>query len=193
MRNPRRPRTLGRMQRTVLVAYASKHGSTQEVAHAVAEELQKHDFDVETLPAREVEDLRPYAAVVVGGSIYMGRWHADAVDVLKRHKYALEALPLAVFGIGPRTLEQRDVQSAMAQLRRTLASVPEISPAAVAIFGGVINPRSLRFPFSRMLASDARDWTAIRAWAAGLADTFGYGKPASDPRDHRNELQQTPR
>jgi len=181
------------MSGTVLIAYASKHGSTQEVAHAVAEELQQHGLDVETLPAREVEDLRPYAGVVVGGSIYMGHWHADAVDLLKRHKYALESLPLAVFGMGPRTLEQHDVASAMAQLHHSLASVPEVDPAAVAIFGGVINPRSLRFPFSRMPATDARDWTAIRAWAADFAGSLDYGKPASDPRDHRSELQQTPR
>jgi menaquinone-dependent protoporphyrinogen oxidase len=181
------------MSGTVLIAYASKHGSTQEVANAVAEELEAHGVDVEMLPAREVEDLRPYAGVVVGGSLYMGRWHADAVDLLKRHKHALEALPPAVFGIGPKTLEQHDVESAMAQLRRSLASVPEVEPAAVAIFGGVINPRVLRFPFSRMPASDARDWDAIRSWAAGLAVIFDYGKPASDPRDLRTELQQTPR
>ena len=89
------------MSGTILIAYGSKHGSTQEVAHAVAEELQEHGLDVETLPAREVDDLRPYAAVVVGGSIYMGRWHADALDLLKRHKYALEPLPRRRLRHGP--------------------------------------------------------------------------------------------
>jgi menaquinone-dependent protoporphyrinogen oxidase len=181
------------MSGTVLMAYASKHGSTQEVAQVVAEELQARGVDVETRPAREVDDLRPYAGVVVGGSIYMGRWHADAIGLLARHNYALETVPLAVFGMGPRTLEPHAVESALAELRRSLAAVPEVDPAAVAVFGGVINPRSLRFPFSRMPASDARDWTEIRAWAAGLASTFHYGKPASDPRDLRTELQETHR
>ena len=181
------------MSGTILMAYGSKHGSTEEVAHAVAEELQAHGVDVETLPAREVDDLRPYAGVVVGGSIYMGRWHADALGLLERHKYALEALPVAVFGMGPRTLEPHDVERAMTELGRSLTKVPEVEPVSVAIFGGVINPRALRFPFSRMPASDARDWDAIRSWAAGLVDTFGYGKPASDPRDLRTELQQTHR
>ncbi len=181
------------MSGTILMAYGSKHGSTQEVAQAVAEELRAHGVDVETVPAREVDDLRPYAGVVVGGSIYMGRWHADALGLLQRHKYALSELPLAVFGMGPRTLEPHDVEHAMAELRRSLATVPEVEPAAVAIFGGVIKPRALRFPFSRMPASDARDWDAIRAWAAGLLATFDYGKAASDPRDLRTELQQTHR
>lgn len=181
------------MSGTILIAYGSKHGSTQEVAHAVAEELQAHGLDIETLPAGAVDDLRPYVGVVVGGSIYMGRWHADAVDLLQRHKYALSELPLAVFGIGPRTLETHEIESSMAQLRQSLASVPDVEPVAVAIFGGAVKPRALHFPFSRMPASDARDWVAIRSWAAGLVETFGYGKPASDPRDLRTELQQTPR
>jgi menaquinone-dependent protoporphyrinogen oxidase len=181
------------MSGTILMAYGSKHGSTQEVAQAVAEELRAHGVDVETVPAREVDDLRPYAGVVVGGSIYMGRWHADALGLLQRHKYALSELPLAVFGMGPRTLEPHDVEHALADLRRSLATVPEVEPAAVAIFGGVVNPRALRFPFSRLPASDARDWDEIRAWAAGLLATFDYGKPASDPRDLRTALQQTHR
>lgn len=181
------------MSGTILIAYGSKHGSTQEVAHAVAEELESHGLDVETLPAGAVDDLTPYAGVVVGGSIYMGRWHADAIGLLERNRHALAALPLAVFGMGPRTLEEHDVEGAMSQLRKSLAEVPEVEPFAVAIFGGVINPRALRFPFSRMAASDARDWSAIRAWAEGLVATFDYGKAASDPRDPRSELQQTPR
>jgi menaquinone-dependent protoporphyrinogen oxidase len=181
------------MSGTILIAYGSKHGSTQEVAHAVAEELKARGLDVETLPADIVDDLRLYTGVVVGGSIYMGRWHADAVGLLGRHKYALSELPVAVFGMGPRTLESREVEASMAQLRRSLATVPEVEPIAVAVFGGAVKPPALRFPFSRMPASDARDWEAIRYWAAGLVEAFDYGKPASDPRDLRTELQQTPR
>jgi hypothetical protein len=71
--------------------------------------------------------------------------------------------------------------------------VPEVKPYAVAVFGGVIDPHSLRFPFNRFPASDARDWGAIRAWATELAEAFGYGKAAPEARDHRSELQRTPR
>jgi menaquinone-dependent protoporphyrinogen oxidase len=181
------------MSGTVLMAYGSKHGSTQEVAEAIAEELRAHGLDIEMLPAGAVDDLRPYTGVIVGGSIYTGRWHGEAVGLLERHKYALDALPLAVFGMGPRTLEAHDVESSMAQLRRSLAKVPEVEPVAVAVFGGAVKPHALRFPFSRMPASDARDWDAIRSWAADLAHTFDYGKAASDPRDLRTELQQTHR
>jgi menaquinone-dependent protoporphyrinogen oxidase len=181
------------MPGTILVAYGTKHGSTREVAQAVAETLEEHGLEVETSPAARIDDVKRYAGVVIGGAIYMGRWHPDAVRFLDRHRKALRAVPVAVFGMGPRTMEDHDVEESRAQLVKALAKVPEVDPFAIAVCGGVINPRTLRFPFSRMPASDARDWPAIRAWAAGLADVFDYGKAASEPRDPRRELQQTHR
>ncbi len=181
------------MSGTILVAYGTKHGSTREVAHAVAETLEEHGLDVETLPAAGIDDLSPYVGVVVGGAIYMGRWHPDAVGFLEQHRHALAVMPVAVFGMGPRTLEEHDAEESRAQLVKALAKVPEVDPYAVAVFGGVIDPNSLRFPFNRLPASDARDWVAIRAWATEVAGAFHYGKAASDARDHRTELQQTPR
>jgi len=181
------------MSGTILVAYGTKHGSTREVAHAVAETLEEHGLDVDTLPAARVGDLSQYAGVVVGGAIYMGRWHPDAIGFLEQHRKALAVMPVAVFGMGPRTMEEHDAEESRSQLAKALAKVPEVDPYAVAVFGGVIDPRSLRFPFSRLPASDARDWSEIRAWATDVAGTFDFGKAASDARDPRSELQQTPR
>ena len=181
------------MSDTILVAYATKHGSTREVAEAIAETLREHGLAVETLPAARVVDVSPYAGVVVGGALYMGRWHPDAVEFLEQFCHALSATPLAIFGMGPRTMEEHDAEGSRTQLLKALANVPEIDPCAVAVFGGVIDPHTLHFPFSRMPASDARDWNAIRAWATDFAGVFDYGKAAPDARDPRSELQQSPR
>jgi menaquinone-dependent protoporphyrinogen oxidase len=181
------------MSARILVAYGTKHGSTAAVARAVAETLQEHGLAVDTLPAGRADDLSPYSGVVIGGAIYMGRWHPDALGLLKRHRRALAAMPVAVFGMGPRTLEEHDVKAARGQLMKALAKVPEVDPAAVVVFGGVIDPQVLHFPFNRMPAGDARDWHAIRAWATEVAEEFAYGKAASEARDHRSELQQSPR
>jgi menaquinone-dependent protoporphyrinogen oxidase len=93
------------MATDVLVAYASKHGTTREVAEAVAGTLQELDFRVAVMEAAQVRDVTPYDAVVVGGGLYMGRWHTDASHLLKRHRSELAAKPLAVFGMGPDSLE----------------------------------------------------------------------------------------
>jgi menaquinone-dependent protoporphyrinogen oxidase len=70
---------------TLLVVYGSKHGSTQEVAAAIAKRLTQAGRDVELRRARDVDDLTPYDGVVLGGSLYFGRWHKDAV------RFSLEA------------------------------------------------------------------------------------------------------
>jgi menaquinone-dependent protoporphyrinogen oxidase len=157
---------------TTLVAYATKHGSTREVAEAVAAGLTERGCNVEVRPADEVTTLEPYGGVVLGGALYTGRWHRDARTFLKQHRRALAERRVAVFGMGPRTLAARDVAGSRAQVDKALAAVPEVRPVSVEIFGGVVDPPQLRFPFNRMPASDARDWDAIGSWAALVAERF---------------------
>ena len=157
----------------VLVAYATKHGSTEEVAEAVTEELQGLGLEVELAKLRKVRNLDGYRSVVIGAPLYTGRWHKDARKFVKRHGKALEALPVAVFALGPLELAEEDVAASRRQLDRALALVPELRPATVEVFGGVIDPAKLRFPFNRMEAGDARDWEAIRAWARSLPGELG--------------------
>jgi menaquinone-dependent protoporphyrinogen oxidase len=156
----------------VLVAYATSRGSTQEVAEAVAATLRRHGLSVDVQPASAVKSLAPYEGVVLGGALYTGRWHGDARAFLQQHRHALANRVVAVFGMGPRTLEEQDVAGSRVQLRKALSKVPEVTPRSVAIFGGVVDPAKLRFPFNRMPASDARDWDAIDAWATEVAATF---------------------
>jgi menaquinone-dependent protoporphyrinogen oxidase len=156
----------------ILVAYATKHGSTIEVADAVAAALRDRGHEVDVGPAADVRALDGYSAVVLGGALYMGRYHQDAVRFLKRHRHALDELPLAVFAMGPRTLADAEVASSRKQLDRALEAVPELTPAAVAIFGGAVDPSKLRFPFKRMPASDARDWDAIGTWGREVGALF---------------------
>lgn len=98
----------------------------------------------------------------------------------------------AVFGIGPRTLSELDIEQSRRQVERGLAATPEVSPFSLLIVGGVIDPNELHWPFNHMQPADARDWPAILAWADMVAETF-FGKAAGDARDPRTELQQTPR
>lgn len=160
------------MTPSILVAYATKKGSTREVAEAVAAALRERGLSVETRPAGDVDDLAGYAGVVLGGSLYMTRWHKDARRFLQRHREALAGLPLAVFGMGPLTMKEGDVAGARKQLDHALGKAKGVEPFAVTVFGGVVDPAKLRFPFNRMPASDARDWIAIRAWSDEIADAL---------------------
>jgi menaquinone-dependent protoporphyrinogen oxidase len=156
----------------ILVAYATKHGSTIEVAEAIASAFRDEGNEVDVEPASDVGVLAGYSAVVLGGALYMGRLHQDAAGFLKRYRRALQEIPLAVFAMGPKTMAEADVAASRKQLDHALAAVPELTPVAVAMFGGVVDPSKLRFPFKRMPASDARDWDAIGAWSREVSTLF---------------------
>jgi menaquinone-dependent protoporphyrinogen oxidase len=168
------PRSLGCMfedvsSAPVLVAFATRHGSTREVAAAIAETLRAEGVAVELRAAGTVEDVGDYSAVVLGAPLYTGRWERDVRRLLERNRATLASLPVAVFALGPRTLAPDEVAASQSQLDHALAGVREVTPVSIGLFGGVIDPARLRFPFNRMPASDARDWDAIRAWARDLA------------------------
>jgi len=150
---------------TILIVYATKHGSTREVAATVADELAVQGFETELRPAADVDDLSAYEGVVLGTALYMGRLHRDARRFLKRHEPTLSTLPIAVFAMGPQTMERSQVRSSRQQLDRALAKTPKVRPVDTAIFGGVVEPSELHFPFNKMVQSDARDWDEIANWA----------------------------
>jgi menaquinone-dependent protoporphyrinogen oxidase len=155
----------------MLVAYGSKHGSTEKVAEAITENLKHAGRDAELRDAADVEDLTRYDGVVLGGSLYFGRWHGDAVRFLSKHRRELSQLPVTVFALGPQSAEPQDLAKSRAQLDKALQKVPEVEPRSIAVFGGVIDPAKLRFPLNRMPASDARDWNAIEAWTDEIRRT----------------------
>jgi menaquinone-dependent protoporphyrinogen oxidase len=150
---------------TLLVAYASKHGSTREVADAVAIRLREHGWNADLQDAADVSSVEGYDGVVLGAALYMGRPHRDARRFLRTHHAALATMPVAVFAMGPLKNEEHDLAGSRAQIDRALGRFDDVTPDVEAVFGGVIDPAALRFPFSHMPAGDARDWDAIRAFA----------------------------
>jgi menaquinone-dependent protoporphyrinogen oxidase len=79
-----------------LLVYASKHGSTREVAEAVATELRAAFAEVDVHEAAAAPPPAGYDAVVLGGPMIMG-WHKDAEKYLKRHRDQLASVPFALF------------------------------------------------------------------------------------------------
>jgi menaquinone-dependent protoporphyrinogen oxidase len=156
------------MAADVLIVYASRHGSTEQVGRRIAERLRGAGYTTRVEPAREVKDLQGCSSVLVGGSIYMGRWHHDAIAFLRRHHEELRRLPFAVYALGPGEDTEEAFAESRHQLDRALARFSDLEPRAVAVFGGVVNPQVLHFLFSRMKQRDLRDWDAIRSWALEL-------------------------
>jgi menaquinone-dependent protoporphyrinogen oxidase len=156
------------MKGPILVAYASRYGSTQEVAETIGATLRGRGLRVDVRPAAEVKDLGEYGGVVLGGGIYMGRWHREARAFVKHFAGQLAGLPVALFALGPVNDKPEHVAGAEKQFRTAVDKLP-VEPFATHLFGGVVDPQKLRFPFNHMPAADLRDWAEVRAWAGELA------------------------
>ena len=170
------------MVNRLLVGYATRYGSTQEVAEAIADTLRTCELEVEVHPLREVKSLAPYTGIVMGAPLMMFRWHKDAQRFLARHRRELRERPVAVFALGPvhEPRDEKEWADSRAQLEKELAKVPWFKPLALEILGGVFDPTKFRFPINKLAgaepASDIRDWDAIRAWAREVAQKLGISQ-----------------
>ena len=146
----------------ILVVFATRHGSTQEIADAVATVATADGAQVRLVPAASVrEPVTGWDLVVLGGPIYSGRWHRDAHRFLKRRRTDLASVPVAVFGSGPRRDEEEAWWRSRAQLEHALAKHVWLVPVAVGLFGGAD-------PAGRPVRRDLRDWTDIATWTRKL-------------------------
>jgi menaquinone-dependent protoporphyrinogen oxidase len=152
----------------VLVIHASKFGSVEEVARYTAAILREEGAACDVVAARDAVDLEGYDLIVLGTGLYMGRPHRDTRHFLHDHHAALAHQPFAVFALGPLSNEPEEKDKVRPQLEHVLERYPELEPAAIAIFGGVIDPEKMKFPFNHMPEGDYRDWDEIRSFALSL-------------------------
>jgi menaquinone-dependent protoporphyrinogen oxidase len=156
--------------KSVLLAYATRFGSTQEVAESVAASLRGAGLKVDLRLMSQIESLEQYESVVLGAAIYNAKWHADAHQFLARHQEALTQRPMAIFTLGPLSSSASAMRNSRRQLDKELAKYPWLKPVAMEIFAGKYDPKKPGMGFFERLlpARDYRDWNAIRAWANAL-------------------------
>lgn len=153
----------------VLVTYASKYGSTAEVAEKVAEILRSKGLEVDLSRAKEVTDISSYDAVILGSPFRVFRWLREARKFVKRNQDALAKIPVACFALGLSLME--DTQKNRAQMLKWLSPISEnIKPVDIGLFGGRWDKK--RVPFYMrifpMPEGDFRRWEEIVAWAEEL-------------------------
>ena len=162
----------------VLVAYASKSGSTAEVAEFMGEALREAGATVDVKPITAVRDMAGYDVAFVGSAIRVGRWLGDAVKFVEEHKDDLNKQPAAFFTVCLTMHE--DTPEKRAEVEAYLDPVREIfTPQAEEFFAGVAQMERLGF-IERMAMKaikppigDFRDWDAIRAWTLEVYRTLG--------------------
>jgi menaquinone-dependent protoporphyrinogen oxidase len=128
------------------------------------------------LKTKEVKDLSPYRAVIVGTGIRAGQVYRDTLAFLERHQAALSQVPVAYFVVcmtmKDDTEENRcQVETYVDQMRE---KAPQVQPLEVGLFAGKMDFKALSLPLKLIVKAmkseegDYRDWDAIREWAASV-------------------------
>ena len=167
------------MSRMILVAYASRTGSTAEVAQAIGESFVQKGSMVDVQPMQEVENLSPYTAVVAGSAIQDRAWLPEAVQFVRTYQRELNQVPCAIFALCM-TLAMRDGERYRPQVSDWLSPVRRlVQPVSEGIFAGILDidripsfNNRLKFRLSVAFGvwsqGDHRDWDAIYQWADDL-------------------------
>ena len=167
------------MPNKILVTYASRLGSTAEVAEAIGKTLRASGAEVDVLRMQDVTDLTSYSAVVAGSAIRGKQWLPEAMQFVQTHRAVLASKPFAAFLVCM-TLAMKDGEKYRPHVATWLDPVRAlVKPASEGLFAGVLDigqissfSERLKFRVSVLFGvwqeGDHRDWNAIREWATRL-------------------------
>ncbi|MGN6301255.1 MAG: flavodoxin domain-containing protein [Angustibacter sp.] len=158
-----------------LVTAASKHGSTADIAAAVADGLRRRGLETDVRPPEAVDDLTGYDVVVIGSAVYAGRWMKDAKAFVERHASALRWRDVWLFSSGPLGDPPQQVEEPV----DVVALLGESGARGHAVFSGRLDPHDLGLG-ERLVAravkaplGDFRDWKDVDEWAGRIAQAVG--------------------
>jgi menaquinone-dependent protoporphyrinogen IX oxidase len=161
----------------VLVTWASKHGSTSEIAGAVARDLQGCDAGragglvASAVPVEQQPDPTGSDAVVLGSAVYVGRWREEARHYAAEHATALRSRPVWLFSSGP--IGEPPFPSDEPYDAEPLSQL--VAARGHRVFPGRLDKQLLTFGERAMVTAmrapvgDSRDWAAVASWAEEIA------------------------
>lgn len=162
----------------VLVAHGSKMGGTKEIAYAVASKLSTMGCTVTIASAKDAQDPERYDAVVVGSSLYAGRWKGGCVRLIKHLAHENYTGPVWLFQSGPLGDHADDPQPVPKKVRHLAA---QLDVRGVVTFGGRLEedpPGMIAKAMAKEQAGDWRNWHDIEVWSAKIGEALAPHKAA---------------
>jgi menaquinone-dependent protoporphyrinogen oxidase len=161
------------MTQKILITYATRAGSTGEVASAIGAELRRRGLEADIQPVTANPTVGKYEAVILGSAIRMANWLPEIVEFIKTNQSALQSRPVALFTVHILNTGA-DETSRTARLAYLNTVRPLLNPVDEVFFTGRIDLTTLSFVDRLMVKmvkspiGDFRDWDEIRAWSSAI-------------------------
>jgi len=166
----------------ILVVYGSKRGGTAGLAAMIGSALESADVIADVTPASTVRSLEGYDAVIVGGAVYMHRWHKDARRFVRRHAAELAALPVWLFSSGP--LDDSATRGVIEPVEQAKQAMRQCHARGHMTFGGRLSPYVRGFAagaMAKQMAGDWRDRTHVNRWVREILGQPGQSGQSGQP------------
>lgn len=167
----------------VLVAYASKYGSTKGIAEYIGERLRQRGVEADVQEVGVVRNVADFGAFVIGSAVYMNHWLKEAKQFASQNRSILASRPVWIFSSGPtgtkatdskgRDLREVSGPKEIEELRKS------INPRDHRVFFGALYPDRLMGTvgwFARWIPKeqegDFRNWNEIESWTHGIAEAL---------------------
>lgn len=169
--------------KNILVAYASPHGSTAEIAAFMGRTFEAYDIDVTVLHADDVRTVEGYDAFIIGSAIHNSMWLPSLSRLMFRFERELYKKPtylfitcLLVMEVGGR---EKALNSFVWQEALNKLNIPRKNTQA---FAGKLNWSQItgdekwiiRATYKgdelpSLVNGDYRNWQEIAAWVHDIA------------------------
>ena len=160
----------------MLIGYASRFGSTRDIAIRIADTVRARGNDVDVRSVDEISDFDRYDAVVFGSGVYDGSWTVEATELMRRHAAVLARKPVWLFSVGSFGDRHPIVGGLIKKEPKEISEFEQLlHPRDYRVFAGVIDldhwPAWGRLLFKALggHAGDNRQWPDIDAWAEEIA------------------------
>jgi menaquinone-dependent protoporphyrinogen oxidase len=140
----------------VLIAYGTTNGHTARIAEYLADVIRSQGHKAAAVDLKRSQDalLDDYDAVIVGGSIHMGKHDEHVRDFVRRNRVALERLPSAFFSVS--LAAHGDMENARAYVEN-FERETGWRPVHVGFFSGALLYRQYGFLKRLMMKKIVRD------------------------------------
>ncbi len=175
----------------VLVAYATRFGSTHEIASAIVRELNAAGLNAQAAETSSGLAPEDYDAFVIGSPLYGGTWLSSAGMFAAIMAERMKGKPVALFSVG--TLILKSPERGQAEHANFIGGLIDVARSAVAlnvvadaVFSGYFDRSNLPWwlriidRFVPTPQGDHRNWSEIQAWAKSLVPKFA-STPAENP------------
>lgn len=140
----------------ILIGYGTSEGQASRIADHLAKVIRSRGFEAESLDLKRSPDisLDGYDAVIIGGSIHMGKHQEEVADFVREHRADLERLPSAFFSVS--LAANGDLANAEAYVEN-FVQLTGWRPAKVGLFRGALLYRQYGFLKRLMMKRIVRD------------------------------------